>query len=167
MEISEIKQSVETGSLQVSEMVNNIIGDNCKEIDVYIDKVRDSFLNDSQLLDSDLDKIILKIPVYIYHLTQILQEIDIRKGISAENAKYTENEVLLQSTGTVAEKQAKAVNATINSRVVQLAYKTASSLVQAKMNGAMEILSSAKRVQQRRLEEIKLTKLAGNSVGTF
>lgn len=167
MEVSEVKQSVENGSIQVSEMVQEIIGDNCKEIDDYINKVRDSFLNDSQLLDGDLDKIILKIPVYIYHLTQILQEIDIRKGISAENAKYNENEVLLQSTGTVAEKQAKAVNATINSRVVQLAYKTASSLVQAKMNGAMEILSSAKRVQQRRLEEIKLTKLAGNSVGAF
>lgn len=164
MELDNIKTSVESGSIQVSQMVDSIIGNNSTEIDEYINFVRNLFLNSSQILDDDLDKIILKIPVYIYYLTQILQEIDIRKGVSAENAKYTENEVLLQSTGTVAEKQAKATNATVNNRVVQLAYKTASAKIQAKMNGALEILNSAKKVQQRRLEEMKLTKQAGNAV---
>ncbi len=165
MELYNIKESVESGSLQVADMVNSIIGTNSQEIDEYIDKVRHSFLNDSQLLDGDLDKIILKIPVYIYYLTQVLQEIDIRKGIAAENAQYVENETLINSTGTVAEKQAKAQNATVNNRVVQLAYKNASGKIQAKINAAMEILNSAKRVQQRRLEEMKLTKAAGNAVG--
>ena len=167
MELNEIRSTVENGSLQVKEMVDNIIGSACSEIDSYVINVRNSFLNADKISDEDLDKIILKIPVYIYYLTQILQEIDIRKGISAENAKYNENEALLQSTGTVAEKQAKATNSTVNDRVVQLAYKSASATIQAKMNGAMEILSSAKKVQQRRLEELKLTKMAGNSVGAF
>lgn len=164
MELDNIKMSVENGSVQVAQMVDAIIGNNSTEIDEYISSVRQLFLNSSQIMDDDLDKIILKIPVYIYYLTQVLQEIDIRKGVSAENAKYTENDVLLQSTGTVVEKQAKAVNATVNNRVVQLAYKTASAKIQAKMNGAMEILNSAKKVQQRRLEEMKLTKQAGNAV---
>ena len=165
MSLDEVKEKVDSTSLQVSDMVNTIIGTNTKEIDEYIDNVRNSFLSSNEVSDSDLDKIILKIPVYIYYLTRVLQEIDIRKGMSAENAKYTENEVLLESTGTVAEKQAKATNATVTNRVVQLAYKTASSTIQAKMNGAMEILASAKKVQQRRLEEMKLTKMAGNAVG--
>ena len=167
MQLNEIRNTVETGSIQVKEMVESIIGTTCSEIDSYIVNVRNSFLNADQISDEDLDKIILKIPVYIYYLTQVLQEIDIRKGISAENAKFNENEALLQSVGTVAEKQAKATNATVNDRIVQLAYKSASSTIQAKMNGAMEILGSAKKVQQRRLEELKLTKLAGNSVGAF
>jgi hypothetical protein len=165
MELQNIRESVESGSLQVADMVNSIIGNNSQEIDDYINMVRHSFLNDSQILDGDLDKIILKIPVYIYYLTQVLQEIDIRKGISAENAQYVENETLINSTGTVAEKQAKAQNATVNNRVVQLAYKNAAGKIQAKINAAMEILNSAKRVQQRRLEEMKLTKAAGNAVG--
>ena len=167
MELNDVKTQVESNSVQVSDMVNSIIGTNTKEIDDYIDNVRNSFLNDSEVLDADLDKIILKIPVYIYYLTRVSQEIDIKKGMSAENAKYNENQVLLESTGTVAEKQAKAVNATVSNRVVQLAYKTASSVIQSKMNGAMEILASAKKVQQRRLEEMKLTKMAGNAVGAF
>lgn len=162
--MQELLTGVENGSKQVQDMVDTIIGDSTKEIDNYIDNVRNLFLTSPDMADSELDKIILQIPVYIYHLTRILQEIDVRKGVSAENAKFYENEALLQATGTVAEKQAKATNTTIKNRIVSLAYKSATSLVQAKMNGAMEILGSAKKVQQRRLEEMKLTKMAANSV---
>ena len=147
-------------------MVDHIIGDTTNDIDNYIDGIKSVFLNNN-VSDADLDKIILQIPVYIYYLTTIIQDLEVKKGISNETAKFKENESLLMVTGTVAEKQAKASNSAIKERAVQLAYKVASSMVQSKVNSAMEILSSAKKVQQRRLEEMKLTKMAGNSVGAF
>lgn len=162
--MEKILNEVESSSAQVHDMVRSIVNNNTNELDVYIDSIRELFLSDKPIPDGDLDKIILKIPTYIYYLTQVQQQIDIRKGVSAESAKYTENQCLLGATGTVVEKQAKAANDTINNRVVQLAYKTASALIQSKVNGAMEILASAKRVQQRRLEEMRLTKTAGDSV---
>lgn len=158
---------VESNSIQINDMVKTIISDSTVEIDNYIDKVRDCFLSEKELLDGDLDKIILQIPVYIYYLTNILQQLDVKKGIASEQAKYYENEALLNATGTVAEKQAKSENATIKDRMIQLSYKSAVSVVQGKINGAMEILSSAKKVQQRRLLEMQLTKAAGSSVGAF
>lgn len=157
---------VESSSVQVKEMVDHIIGDTTNDIDNYIDGIKSVFLNNN-VSDADLDKIILQIPVYIYYLTTIIQDLEVKKGISNETAKFKENESLLMVTGTVAEKQAKASNSAIKERAVQLAYKVASSMVQSKVNSAMEILSSAKKVQQRRLEEMKLTKMAGNSVGAF
>lgn len=159
-------ETIENSSVQVQDMVNTIIGDTTNEIDKYISSISNCLLNDN-ILDGDLEKIIVKIPVYLYHLIAISQNIEMKKGISAENAKYFENDSLLGASGTVAEKQAKASNASIKDRVVQLAYKNAASIIQNKINMAMEILSSAKKVQQRRLEEIKLTKLAGNSVSAF
>ena len=157
---------VESSSVQVKEMVDHIIGDTTNDIDKYIDGIKSVFLNNN-VSDADLDKIILQIPVYIYYLTTIIQDLEVKKRISNETAKFKENESLLMVTGTVAEKQAKASNSAIKERAVQLAYKVASSMVQSKVNSAMEILSSAKKVQQRRLEEMKLTKMAGNSVGAF
>ena len=157
---------VESSSVQVKEMVDHIVGDTTNDIDNYVDGIKSVFLNNN-VSDADLDKIILQIPVYIYYLTTIIQDLEVKKGISNETAKFKENESLLMVTGTVAEKQAKASNSAIKERAVQLAYKVASSMVQSKVNSAMEILSSAKKVQQRRLEEMKLTKMAGNSVGTF
>ena len=163
--MEQIKQTVEDGSVQVSEMVAAIVGTQTQEIDSYVDQVRTLFLSNCDIPDADLDKIILQIPVLIFHLIRVLQEIDIRKGVASESAKFSEHEALMEATGTVSEKQAKASNATIKNRIVGLAYKSASSLIQAKINAAMEILSSAKKVQQRRLEEMRLTKLGANAVG--
>lgn len=162
--MQEIVNQVENSSLEVHNMVMQIVNDAASDLDNYINSVKDTLLSDKPLPDGDLDRIILKIPTYIYYLTQYVQNIDIKKGVSAESAKYRENEALMCATGTVAEKQAKASNQTINNRVVQLAYKTASSILQSKINGAMEILASAKKVQQRRIEEMKLTRQAGDSV---
>lgn len=164
METLEIKNEIESNSKQVYDMVNNIVGDKALDLDNYIEQVKIKFLQVDKVSDEDLNKIILQIPTHIYYLTTVLQDIDVRKGVSAESAKYKENESLLQVTGTVAEKQAKAANSTINDRIVQLAYKSSSSLIQSKINGAMEILSSAKQVQKQRLKEMELAKMAGNSV---
>ena len=129
---------VESSSVQVKEMVDHIIGDTTNDIDNYIDGIKSVFLNNN-VSDADLDKIILQIPVYIYYLTTIIQDLEVKKGISNETAKFKENESLLMVTGTVAEKQAKASNSAIKERAVQLAYKVASSMVQSKVNSAMEI----------------------------
>lgn len=164
MELIELKAETERNSQQVNQMVAEILSDKTVELDNYIENVRTLFLNVDKIPDGDLDKIILQIPVYIYYLIHVIQDIEVHKGVSAESSKYKENQALLEATGTVAEKQSKASNAVVQDRIVQLAYKTASATLQAKMNGAMEILSSAKKVQQRRLEEMKLTKAAGSSV---
>ena len=162
MELFEIKTQIDNSSVQIQEMVDSIVSDCCKELDDYMQVVRSCFLAD-KILDGDLDKILVRIPVFLYSINAYLSRIDVTKGLAAEQAKYNENNILLSSTGTVAEKMAKASNGAINDRTVQLAYKIASNLIQSKVNGAMEILASAKKVQQRRLEEMKLTKMAGNA----
>ena len=162
-----IKEKIDSQSIQVREMVNSIVGDSTSQIDMFIERTKHLFLDSSQIQDGDLDKVILSIPVQIYYLTQVLQDLDIKKGMATENSKFVQNNCLINSVGTVAEKQAKSENESLKDRVVQLAYKSASSLIQSKINIAMEILASAKKVQQRRLEEMKLTKLASNSVGAF
>lgn len=159
--------NIETSSIQIYDMVNTIIGDSLNEIDTYLDTVRKIFTDNQEVLTQDLDKIILQIPVYVYNLIVLAQQIEMKKGVAKEQAKYVENEALLQSTGTVAEKSAKAENATIKERMVQTAYTTASSIVSRKIEGAMAILDSAKKVQQRRMKELSLTGQAGNAACSF
>lgn len=160
-------QKVEQNGQQVDQMVAAIIGDTTKELDAYLDIVRQCFLTNVEVLDDDLDRIVLRIPVYLYPLIVLAQQIEIRKGLAKEQATFDENEALLTATGTVQEKKAKAENATAQGRLTQLAYTTASAVVQRKIDGAMAILDSTKKVQQRRLKEKALTNAAGNSVGAF
>ncbi len=158
---------VEASGAQIDSMVEGIIGDKTVDIDNYLNSVRKCFLENMEMLDEDLDKIILRIPVHIYYLTTIAQQLEMRKGVAAEHAKYAQNEALMNATGTVSDKTAKAENATAQDRIVNIAYKTASGIVQKKIDGAMTILDSAKKVQQRKLKERQLTNMAGSAVGSF
>lgn len=158
---------VENSSVQVNEMVDSILGDSLKDIDTYMDRVKTIFIDNQEIIDQDLDRIILQIPVYIYNLVVLAQQIEMKKGLSKEHAKYAQNEAMLNATGTVADKTAKAEIATTEDRITMLAYTTASNIVGNKIDRAMAILDSAKRVQQRKLAEMKLTGMSVNAVGSF
>lgn len=160
-------QKVEDSSSQVTEMVNLILGDSLKDLDSYLEKVRSVFISEQEILDQDLNRIILEIPVYIYNVIVFAQQLEMKKGLSKEHAKYAQNEAMLNATGTVADKTAKAENATVQDRVTMAAYNMASSIVTRKVEGAIAILDSAKKVQAARAKERALTAAAGNGVGTF
>ena len=160
-------QKVEESSAQVNEMVNLILGDSLNELDAYMERIRGIFVNNQEILDQDLNRIILEIPTYVYNLIVLMQQIEMKKGLSKEHAKYAQNEAMLNATGTVADKTAKAENATVQDRITMTAYNTASSIVTKKIEGAMAILDSAKKVQQARSKEKALTAAATNSVGSF
>lgn len=158
---------VENSSVQVNEMVNAILGDTLVEVDAYVAKVRSTFLDNQEILDDDLDKIILQLPVYLYNLIVLAQQIEMKKGLAAEHSKYTKNEAMLNATGTIADKTAKAENATAPDRITELAYKTAASIVSKTIDSASVILDSAKKVQQKRIKEKLLTAQGGSGVGAF
>ena len=156
---------VENTSKNIQEMVDEILGDSLKELDDYIALVRKIFIESPELIDGDLDKILLSIPTYTYYVLEIAQRLEMRKGVSKEHASFAKNEAMLNATGTVADKTAKAENQTAEDRLVQIAYNTASALVKSKLDGAMAILDSAKKVQARKLAEMRLTGQAGSAVG--
>ena len=158
---------VNSNGSELDEIVNNLLGDKLTVLDQYISQVRACFMSGNQILDGDLEKIILQIPVFIYDVIEFSQQMEMRKGIAAEQATVAENEQLLNATGTVQEKKAKAENATVRDRFVEMAYKTASSIIARKVDGAIDILNSARKIQASRQKERYLTEAAGNGVGAF
>lgn len=156
----EIIEAVKFGSTQVQEMIDSLVANVMAPLDDYIEIVRNLFLDERELTNQEVDHIIVRIACLMYPLLTIQQTMDVHKSIATEEATYHENANLLSSSGTVAVKQANAINASIRHRVVALAYKSASALIQSKISGAKEILSAAKAVQKRRLEEMKLTGMA-------
>jgi predicted HNH restriction endonuclease len=160
-------QSVEASGQKVDEMVNAIIGNTTLELDNYLTQVRTCFLAQQEISDDSLNRIMLQIPVHLYPLIVLAQQIEMRKGVAKEQAAYTENDALLTATGTVQEKKAKAENQTAEDRLIQLAYTTAASIISRKIDGATAVLDSVKKVMANRTKEKVLTNMAGNAVGAF
>ena len=160
-------ERVEASSAQVEEMVQALLGTRLNALDQYMEQVRICFSNGDELLDDALNKISLQLPTYLYDLVLFAQQLEMKKGVANETSKYAKNEALLNATGTVADKTAKAENSTIQDRINELAYKTAAAIVQKKLDGVMTMLDSVKKVRQAREKERTLTNLAGNSVASF
>ena len=160
-------QKVETSSAQVEEMVQALLGTRLNALDQYMEQVRICFSNGDELLDDALNKISLQLPTYLYDLVLFAQQLEMKKGVANETSKYAKNEALLNASGTVADKTAKAENSTIQDRINELAYKTAAAIVQKKLDGVMTMLDSVKKVRQAREKERTLTNLAGSSVASF
>ena len=165
--VHELMNTVQTMSTQVDVMVNDLIGDIIIPLDNYLVTVRKCFLDNVKFLDDDLNRIALQIPVYLYQLIELTQKLERQKAISKEQASFSKNDALLNSTGTVVEKTAKAENSTANDRLTQLVFSSALSLLQKKIEGAMIILDSVKKVQAQRNKEKALTNMAGSAVGAF
>lgn len=160
-------ERVEASSAQVEEMVQALLGTRLNALDQYMEQVRICFSNGDELLDDALNKISLQLPTYLYDLVLFAQQLEMKKGVANETSKYAKNEALLNASGTVADKTAKAENSTIQDRINELAYKTAAAIVQKKLDGVMTMLDSVKKVRQAREKERTLTNLAGSSVASF
>ena len=158
---------INSNGVQLDEVVNGLLGDKLNTLDNYVAQVRTCFMSGKEILDEDLAKIVLQIPVFIYDVIEFAQQMEMRKGIAAEQATVAENEQLLNATGTVQEKKAKAENATVQDRFIEMAYKTAASIINRKVEGAIDILNSARKIQATRQKEKYLTEAAGNGVGAF
>lgn len=110
-------QKIEANSSNIDEMVREIVTDKLNELDNYLSTVRECFINADEMLDDSLDKIVLQLPVYMYNVIVFAQQLEMRKGVASETAKYAKNEALLEATGTVNEKTAKAENQTAKERL--------------------------------------------------
>lgn len=163
---------VENTAQEANGLVDTILADpelkgtlDC--LDAYVEKVKTVFNAEKDIILDDLNKIALQLSTYVYGLTELAQRIEIKKGLAKENSKFNLNEAFLGATGTVAEKTARSENATVEDRITQLAYATATGIVNKKLDAVTLLLDSVKKVQQCKMMEMKLTGMAGSSVGGF
>ena len=155
---------VESAGSEAYALVQYILGDSMQEIDSYINDIKTKFLNKNEISDLDLERIVADIPIYIYYLIDIQQRLELNKGVASEISGFTQNQALIDSMVTVGERQARAQNASIKDRIVHLAYKIADNTLDKKLNVILEILSSAKKLLQKRIDESKTSRYIGNSV---
>lgn len=148
---------VNTHSDSLRVIVAGIIGDRMAQLDNCMSVISESLSQEKDLTDYELDKILLRLPLYVYNISEFVQELEIRCGVASATQNEDEANATLNSTGTVVEKKAKSDLAGIESGLVVSAYKSALTLVKSKISAAFELLASAKKVQTRRMEELRNT----------
>lgn len=163
-EILTIMESVNCTSGNLNSLINDIIEPYCKELDDYVDFIKDILHGGNvPATMQELEDICINLPVFLYYASGMQEQLGIKDDIA--KAVYSEvynNKRNSQEKGTVSDKDSVAELESQYEKLVSICYKRAYTIVKSKVSSAQELLSSVKKVITRRMSEYELTRIGGN-----
>lgn len=162
--VKNIRLHVEDNSQTIDDIVSEIINPYCESLDKYVQFIGECLKDgDNPPTNSELEDFCLNLSTYIYFAGGMCEQLGIRDDISKAVWKETYNTARSgQEHGTVADKDSFAELSAQQEQLTNICYNRAYRTLKAKIDAAQELLSSCKKALSHRMQEIELTKLAGN-----
>lgn len=158
-ELQEKVKDINNISLHLDSIVDGIIEPQCKELDEYITYVKKLVDDtDTPISNAELEDIVLTIPSLLYFMGTLQENIGIREDIANFDRKDKYNRVISETSGTVQAKTAVADLETQNELLATFVYQRAKKKLQTKYDIALELLQSTKKILNRRLAELELSR---------
>jgi hypothetical protein len=162
--INKIQEDVEDKSRIIDDIVYDIISPYCKDLDKYVDFIRECLKDGENPPTTDeLDDFCLNLSTYIYFAGGMCEQLGIRDDIAKAIYKEMYHTARAsQDKGTVADKDSLAELASQEQYIVSSSYTRAYKTMKSKVENAQELLGSVKKVLSRRMSEMELTRIGGS-----
>lgn len=156
-EVVESRARVETVSLPLEKIVNNIVSDHIGELETVIHKIRDMLKDETdQLTDLEIDDIMLQLPILLFDNTDDQEIVGMQSDLSSQIYKEAYNEAFKLARGTVADKTSVAELTAMAQKLDTLIYDRAYKIIKQKINMAVETLNAVKKIQSSRQQRYDL-----------
>lgn len=161
-QMNKISDDVQTNSSYIEEIVDSVLNPFMKDLDAYVKKIQGRLQDKKNPpTDSELDDYCLNLSTMIYFASEGAERIGIRDGVAKTTYKEMYNTCRLNCRkGTALDKTNQAELQSLKESVVSMAYASAYKTAKAKVDCAMELLASVKKVISKRQDEMKLTRMA-------
>lgn len=162
--ISESKLNERSELLEHAELIigNNIIIQVNKltnELDILIEMMHKKINKEGyEISDKELEKLIIRLPILIYELNNVLMKAGIKEDLSKIIRQTNYNEAYVVQEGTIADKKSAAELQIKEELLLETTWKRSVKIISQKMDIAQELLSSCKKILSKRMEEINLIK---------
>lgn len=151
-----IRYKVEENSETVEKIVDNIVTKYSQELDAEVDAVKHLLDNSDRLEDNEIEKIVMRLPVFMYYGVNGLENL----GVESDMAKAVKLEIFndryLKAEGTIQDKTHEAELHTMNEQMVEIAFSRAYRKLRTKIEQADNVFSGAKKVLTKRMQEYEL-----------
>ena len=149
---------VDDNSKLINKVVTELVADYCRPLDDYMLDIQE-LLNDDQfpISDVELETVILKLPNLLYFTGEAVESLGIKEDIAKGIKQDIYNKIHIETSGTIADKKAKAESDTQEQYLVHSAFQRAYKKIKQRMEAGFEMLNSAKKVLSRRMLEVQLT----------
>ena len=145
-------------SIVGTNIINNV-NELTKELDCLIDQMHKKVLREEyQISDKELEKLIIRLPILIYELNNVLMKAGIREDLSKIIKQINYNQAFSIQEGTIADKKSGAELAVKEEQLLETTWKRSVKIISRKMDLANDLLSSCKKIFSKRIEEVNLIK---------
>lgn len=157
-DVKKKREEVETTTEQVNKMVDEIVKKYCEDTDKLLAAIKDILFaeKDNELSNTELDNIVLKLPVLVYFANAGQEYVGLQEDVAKFARQLKFSEFFNQAAGTVADKTNYAETKANEEEVVRVVYSRAYKIIRGKMDMALELLQSAKKVISRRMGETQI-----------
>lgn len=142
---------------EMESIIEEIVDPICRGLDNYITSISKRIYRDTEISTEDLEEIILKIPIQLYWIGQGLESVGTKEDISKliKSGKY--REVFRESQGKISDREALAEDSTYADTYINIIYNRAYKKIKGRIDVAMEVMQSAKKILNRRIAEFELS----------
>jgi len=162
--ISEIKlQNCDELLEHAESIIGKTIIDRINELTLELDELMNIMhkkinKENYEISDKELEKLIIRLPILIYELNNVLMKVGIKEDLSKIIKQTNYNEAFIIQEGTIADKKSGAELAIKEEMLLETTWKRSVKIISQKMDIAQELLSSCKKLISKRMEELGLYK---------
>ena len=158
-----LRNNVEQDSRSIDEIVNMIIKPYCKDLDKYVEFIKDCLQDgENPPTTVELEDFCMNLSTDIYFASGMCEYLGIRDDIAKALYKemYNTHRDSIEK-GTVADKNTLAELASQQEQLTSVCYTRAYKIMKNKVDAAQELLSSCKKVLSHRMQAEELTRIGG------
>lgn len=150
-----IKRKVEYDSRTLNKIVDTIVNKYSKDLDSVIDTMQNLLKNSDNLTDEQLLHYITLIPTNIYFCGAGLEQLGVEKDTAEAAKKEVYADAYMKAKGTVKDKSSEAFNVALQETFIEVAYDRAYKKLKMKIENAILVANSVKKVLDYRTNCIK------------
>lgn len=162
--IEEIDNKINRNCDIVSSMIKDNVDDITNDLDYNVDKVNKELKKDITLISNEsLHNYILRITTSLYYVYDNLENLGIRCDIAKAVYKDSYNTHFLSlSKGTIEDKKQFAELNSSYEHILKMINDRSYKIINGKIERAIEIINSLKKILSSRMTESEITKFGGS-----
>ena len=143
----------------IIETVNIIAVNYTQELDECIEEVQDLLKNKDDLSIEQLNYYISIIPIYLYRLSVLIQDLGVKTDAARMQRKAEYNKAYQEQThGTVAQKTSIAQDASQDEQMIEDVFTRVYKKCESKIDMATMLHGSLKKILNWRISELEVTR---------
>lgn len=165
--LQELDNEVIKNAKTVNDIVLNIVNKATSDLDLLVYNIKETLRAYSYIDTEQLENYSLEISTLLYYLGQSQEYIGLRYDISKAVYKEKYAEIYETATGTIADKTAYTEDKVNYEFIEQSINERAYKRIKVKIENAVELLQSIKKILSRRIAEYELTKVSSADIKTI